>query len=613
MSNNNARRQQSWGHLEESAIAAGAALLPIAMSHKAERTCAGAELFLSGRIQHAVAGEGTGDEELHAKVALLPRIIETLALMLDDAEKAAVWRPEERTAVERLVRVLRDGKNLPLNRETMLPLFHFAGELRRINYGSFGGPPIPVSVCQSMYQQHIIDGDSDRTLRHQLFGMLEDVHRVLAHYMGLPNSDNIVMVDNAGDAFNIVAESVIFNPAFYAHVKGRGTKRPLRIVLTSVIYPMVRNCIFYWLNRHRQLEHTLPEGSLWQYEILTCPVTTEMIRSFNEATDDEPPQLFVDGLADFCIKNEADVVVFDHVASAPAFILPIQAISKKIKSQLPNCFICIDAAHAIGAIPLDFGKPDEPVAYDAWFSNCHKWLMAPKHSAVLWFSDKWRDYLHPTVKSNFYRGTPFFSCPANAKVTEEALMSQSHGMKFNVDSNQGRRRAEFYWRGTRDHSCTMALTDLIWFRRQLGDDRIQKHNRATVIAGAQAMANFWGTELLLTNAKYLPTMASVRLPTNDEREIRHVVERMVTQHSVSLPTFCFDGQQYCRIAAQIFSDVEDFLSAARMFTRCLDDLRVAWMERSPTASAASVSMERLAVPPSEQQCASPIIRGQPAT
>jgi hypothetical protein len=130
MSNNNARHQQSWGHLEESAIAAGAALLPIAMSHKAERTCAGAELFLSGRIQHAVAGEGTGDEELHAKVALLPRIIETLALMLDDAEKAAVWRPEERTAVERLVRVLRDGKNMPLNRETMLPLFHFAGELR---------------------------------------------------------------------------------------------------------------------------------------------------------------------------------------------------------------------------------------------------------------------------------------------------------------------------------------------------------------------------------------------------------------------------------------------------------------------------------------------------
>lgn len=582
--------QLEWGPLERSAVKAAAHMLPVALRLKASETNAGCETFLHGRIAAALGGDSAvGSEKDHAAVALLPRVLRTLVAAIERGEREVEGL--DPSLQELLTALLDDPKRIPLSKATMLPLFPHAAKLALANYGSFGGSPLPVMVCQSAYQQHVIDGDSNRALLRQLFGMLEDVHRVLASYMGLPTSDNIVLVDNAGDGFNVVAESVVFNPAYYASVKGRGSTDPFRIMVMSNTYPMVKNCIQFWINRHKQLRDALPEGvPLWDYEVLTCPLTEPMIQSVNDAGEHDEPEALIESIVACAVENHADVVIIDHIAFAPALIMPIDAISRRIKAALPRCFIVVDAAHAIGAIPLDFGGGAErPPAFDAWFSNCHKWLMAPKQSAVLWFSDAAADYMHPTIKSNLYRGTPFGTSVELRQKARENLVAMANGIAFPAEAAAAQRRAEFYWRGTRDHSASLVLPDLIWLRRQLGEDRIVAHNRALALAAGEAVARAWGTELLITNPRFLPPMVSVRMPSDDARLNTAAGSRLIDALGGQFPTFTLFGRCYARIAGQIFSDVRDFEVTAERFLHALETCKAELPPASPLPAASPTS------------------------
>ena len=188
------RDQPTWGSLEDATVAAAAAVLPELLRHKATATNAGAAVFPLGRLAAWNPEDPTsvGTPEQHARVALLPRVLAALGASCgaDDATR----RDLELIATGR-------GREVPLTKEHMLPLFPQARELRMGNYGSYGGCPLPVTACQHAYQVCTVDGDADRFMLRQVFGSIEDAHRVMAHYLGLRDSSNIAFVDN-GAAFN---------------------------------------------------------------------------------------------------------------------------------------------------------------------------------------------------------------------------------------------------------------------------------------------------------------------------------------------------------------------------------------------------------------------------
>jgi len=542
---------------------AAAAVLPQLLRHKGDATNAG-HVFSHGRIAEWNPDQpnAVGTPEQHAAVALLPRVLEAL-LRSDDG----TVDPEVRADLALIAE--GRGREIPLTKERMHRLFPQAKALHMANYGSFGGTPIPVTACHNAYQLCAVDGDSDRFLLRQVFGVMEDVHRVLASYMGLPTTDNIVLVDNAGAAFNVVAESVIFNPAFYRKRHPAPSAKPLRITVMSSGYPMVRNCSQFYQDRQRMLRDALPEGTpLWDYQVDVCDLTEAMVASLESDC-----VALVDGIVDFAAANEADVVIFDHCAFAPAFVYPVRELSAKIKAARPGCFVVVDAAHAIGAVSLE-GVFADPVPFDAWFSNNHKWLMAPKSTAVLWFSDEYADWMHPAVKSNLYRGTPLSSTEADRERQLGVLKNNSNGLRFPVDAGPAaRRRAEFYWQGTRDHTGEMSIVDLVWLRRELGDDRILARTHELAIQCAEAMAEVWGTAPLVRNAKVIGSMNTVKLPTDDHAEVVAVADWLSKTHSTHIPSMRLNGKAYCRIAPQIFSDVEDFRVVARRYLEALAAVR----------------------------------------
>jgi len=375
---------------------------------------------------------------------------------------------------------------------------------------------------------------------------------------------------------------VIINPTFYTQrhpitAATAGQPRPpLRIMVMSSGYPMVSNVVRFWTNRHNMLRAALPPGvaasALWEYRVDVCPLTAAMVASLE--TDAE---VLMAEMVAFAAAHEADVVIFDHCAFAPAFVYPVVELSRRLKAARPGCFICVDAAHAIGAVSLNGVFPAGDVPFDAWFSNNHKWLMAPKSHAVLWFNDRWKTWMHPCVKSNLYRGTPHGTSAEEQVAQQDALTRMSNGLRFPVEEGpDAQRRAEFYWQGTRDHSATLAIVDLVWFRRQLGEDRIYARLHELALAAGDAMAAIWGTEVLLKSGTFIGAMNTVRLPTDDAAEVRAVSDWLSHHHAIHIPTMTLgNGHMYCRIAPQIFSDVADFEGIAHRFTEGLAHVRAA--------------------------------------
>jgi isopenicillin-N epimerase len=58
--------------------------------------------------------------------------------------------------------------------------------------------------------------------------------------------------------------------------------------------------------------------------------------------------------------------------------------------------VLVDGAHALGQLPLDMAR----CSVDYFVSNCHKWLCAPRGSAILWVRKDRQTGFSPLVKSH---------------------------------------------------------------------------------------------------------------------------------------------------------------------------------------------------------------------
>jgi isopenicillin-N epimerase len=122
-------------------------------------------------------------------------------------------------------------------------------------------------------------------------------------------------------------------------------------------------------------------------------------------------------------------------------VLPIAEIIADLHAR--GVRVLVDGAHAIGHIPLDLTA----LGADWYVTNLHKWLYAPKGSALLQASDAARAITRPAITSHF------------------------------VD--MGFPKA-FDYLGTRDYSAWLAIPAAIHFFDELGREALWRHNARLV-------------------------------------------------------------------------------------------------------------------------------------
>jgi len=177
---------------------------------------------------------------------------------------------------------------------------------------------------------------------------------------------------------------------------------------------MVKNCLRY-------LEE-VDKDQLLEVKIALPGTNNEIIEAIRKALSD----------------NDVYLAVFSQITSVPAMILPTGEIIKTCQEF--NVLTLVDAAHAIGAVPINI-KALNP---DFWLANGHKWLFTPKGTAVLYVRKDFQEIIEPTTISWLGQGNTKF-------------------------------QRAFSWVGTQSYSRYLAMTKSMELRQELGDNNCMNY------------------------------------------------------------------------------------------------------------------------------------------
>jgi len=142
------------------------------------------------------------------------------------------------------------------------------------------------------------------------------------------------------------------------------------------------------------------------------------------------------------------LVVLDHITSSSALLFPVQRLVPELRRRgIP---LLLDGAHAIGQVPVALDE----LGADWYVTNMHKWLYAPRGSAMLHAS------------------------PGAAPLTRPVLTSHYIGMGF---------PHSFDYVGTRDYTAWLSVPRALAFFRGIGAERLWAHQRELIARGSEAL------------------------------------------------------------------------------------------------------------------------------
>lgn len=228
------------------------------------------------------------------------------------------------------------------------------------------------------------------------------------------------------------------------------------------------------------------------------------------------------------------LVVVDHVASATGCVLPVAAIVAEARRR--GVPVLVDGAHAPALLPLDLLA----IGADFYTGNLHKWLCAPKGTAILSIAPAWRATVHPLAISHGYGGG----------VT-----------------------GEFDWTGTFDPSAWLAVPTAIDLFLELGADAVRASNHALVQRGRVELAEALGVDLPHPDDPALyAAMAAVQVPwargadgaPPNAASLNGLSAALFDEHRIEVPFSAYDDRVWVRISGQLYNAPEDYSRLAEV-------------------------------------------------
>ena len=227
-------------------------------------------------------------------------------------------------------------------------------EVTYLNHGSFGPAPKSVLAAKRQWIEQLESDPMDFLVR-RMEGHLDEVRDRLGQFIGT-RGDNLLLVDNATYAMNIVANSFPL---------GSGDE----VLATNHEYGAV---LRIWRERTSQVGARL--------------VVQKLPEEFVEP--EEVTETFLAG-----ISERTKLIVVSHVTSPTALLLPVEEICRRAKAR--GIAVCVDGPHALAALPLDLDR----LACGFYCASGHKWLSAPIGSGFLYVHPRWKKIMRPLVVS----------------------------------------------------------------------------------------------------------------------------------------------------------------------------------------------------------------------
>jgi selenocysteine lyase/cysteine desulfurase len=225
---------------------------------------------------------------------------------------------------------------------------------------------------------------------------------------------------------------------------------------------------------------------------------------------DDPAQATVQGIVEAVVHGidaRTGVLALTWVHSSTGVKLPLDAIGDVVRAAARRhghrVLLCVDGVHALGAEDVSVRGP----AIDFLAAGCHKWLMGPRGTGVLWGApDAWPAAAHPLIPS-------FANASYGAWLDGEVPPARPAGPAMTPG---GFHAYEHVW----------ALPAAFAFHERIGKARVAARVRALATRLKDGLAGVRGVSLVTPRA---PELSSGLVCADVAGvEPREVVERLAT-------------------------------------------------------------------------------------
>jgi isopenicillin-N epimerase len=223
------------------------------------------------------------------------------------------------------------------------------------------------------------------------------------------------------------------------------------------------------------------------------------------------------------------LALLDHITSPTALAFPVKQLAHELHRR--NILVFIDGAHAIGQVDLDIPA----IGADWYVTNLHKWLFAPRGTAMLYASGSAAPLTQPLVSSHF------------------------------VDLGFPR---AFDYTGTRDYTAWLAAPAALAFYEQLGPQRLHAHQAALIGHGSRELAGIGAEAIAL--ASLSAAMRAFRLPQSRPAladDALEVMGLLWERERIQIRCATLGGALLLRVCAQAYAEAAEFTALAEALQR----------------------------------------------
>ena len=337
-----------------------------------------------------------------------------------------------------------------------------------LNHGSFGSCPTPVREAQDAWREEM-EARPIQFLWRDLPRRLDEVRLELGAFLNA-DPEGFAFLPNATTGVNTVLASLRFSPGD-------------ELLTTNHEYNATINALRFAAAR---------DGATAVIADVPFPI-------------DDPAQVVARVLD--VVTPRTRIALLSHVTSPTGIIFPIGDLVRELEGR--GIATIVDAAHAPGMVPIDL----DALGASYWAGNMHKWLCAPKGSAVLHVRDDRRAEIHPLVIS--------------------------HGMN-DRRTDRTRFRAEFDWLGTVDPSPYLCIPAALRFCESLmpgGWRDLMAANRELALRGRDLLCDRLDTTPPAPDSM-IGSLAAVpiRLPLDDD-EIERFQRALAEEDRIEVPVY----------------------------------------------------------------------------
>lgn len=223
-------------------------------------------------------------------------------------------------------------------------LFSLAQGAAFLNHGSYGAVPLVAQEAQRRLRAEMERSPDEFFERIQPTGPEQAPRRIAGALAGLlaTSADRIALAENTTSGVEAVLDSFPLAPGD-------------EVLITDQQYNAVRLGV---------LRRCRAAGARARIAAIPLPATREStVRAVLEA-----------------VGPATRIAVLDHITSGSAMVLPVEQIIPALRER--GVAVLLDGAHCIGQVPLNLPA----LGADWYVTNAHKWLYAPRGSALVWSS-----------------------------------------------------------------------------------------------------------------------------------------------------------------------------------------------------------------------------------